>query len=110
MTAVRFMLDEHIHKGVAAGLRREGIESATVHELGRRTASDASHLEFGRQAGWVLVTFDGRLVGLATAMPEHAGVVLGRDQVHSVGQLVRSLAAIAAAQTMESFRSRVPYL
>jgi uncharacterized protein with PIN domain len=110
MTAVRFMLDEHLPKDVAAALRRMGIQSYTVHELGRRTASDESHLEFGVLEGWVLVTFDRRLLGIASAMGTHSGVVVGMDQAFSIGGLVRGLQAIAKAESMESMRDYVAYL
>ena len=110
MTAVRFMLDEHLPKDVASALRRIGTESHTVHELGRRTASDESNLEFCLLEGWVLVTFDRKITGIAFAMEAHAGIVVGMDQVFSIGELIRRLQAIADVESTESMQNYVIYL
>ena len=104
------MLDEHIAGTVAAGLRRAGIEAATVGELGRRTAADNEHLEFAREHGWIFVTHDRRVPRQARELGSHAGVVLGRDQRFRAGELVRVLRAIAERETMESMFNQVLYL
>jgi predicted nuclease of predicted toxin-antitoxin system len=104
------MLDEHVSGAIAAGLRRAGIEAATVSELGRRTQTDADHLSYAREQGWVFFTNDRRVPAQARALGGHAGVVVGRDQEFRIGEIVRLLSDIANGNTLESLRSRVLYL
>jgi len=110
VTAVRFLLDEHISGAIASGLRRAGIEAATVPELGRRTRTDTDHLSYAREHGWVFFTSDRRVPAQARALGRHAGVVVGRDQEFRIGEVVRLLADIAERNTMESLASQVVYL
>jgi hypothetical protein len=104
------MLDEHVSGAIAAGLRRVGIEAATVAELGRRTMDDLDHLVYARDHGWVFFTNDRRVPPQARMLGDHAVVVVGRDQALRIGEIVRLLSDIAQQQTMESIRSQVVYL
>jgi uncharacterized protein with PIN domain len=109
MTGVRFLLDEHLGRALASGLQRRGIEAATVHDVGRRSASDESHLLWARENGWVLATGDQDFVRLAAVHLDHAGIAFYPNR-RSIGTLVRRLSELAAAETMESMRGRVEYI
>ena len=110
MTAVRYLLDEHIVTATAEGLRRVGVEALTVHEAERRTDSDESHLEWARNSGWIIVTHDGPFAGLAHRTPEHAGLVYCPDNKYRLGLLIQRLASLARTETLEGMRNRVYYL
>jgi len=110
MTAVRFMLDEHMDRAVALGLRRRELEARTVHELGRRSAEDEDHLRWAYEHGWVIVSGDEDFLRLVDATDTHAGLVYYRRNRFPLGLLVRSLEALGASETMESMAGRVRYL
>ena len=58
---VRFHLDEHIPLGVAAGLRRRGIDVTCAAEIGLLGVGDKEQLSFATQSGGALVTQDAGL-------------------------------------------------
>ncbi len=45
MEQISFYLDEHIHRAVAEGLRRRGVNVLTVQEAGRAALSDSEQFE-----------------------------------------------------------------
>jgi predicted nuclease of predicted toxin-antitoxin system len=110
MTAVRFMLDEHIDRAVASGLRRRGVAAQTVHEIGRRGVGDEEHLRWAFAQGWVIVSGDEDFLRLVRGAPNHAGLVYYQRTRFRIGSLVRRLHAIATAETLESMSQRVVYL
>jgi predicted nuclease of predicted toxin-antitoxin system len=109
VTAARFVLDEHIHRQVQAQLRRRGIEARTVHELGRRGASDEEHVRWAAREGWVVVTGDKDFLRIARTEP-HAGILFIARGRANIGFLVRTLTAAFEAETMESLAGHVKYL
>ena len=44
--SIRFHLDEHVHPGIAVGLRSRGIETTTTADSELSGADDAIHLAF----------------------------------------------------------------
>jgi hypothetical protein len=46
MAALAFFLDEDVHEGLAAALRRKGIDTVNAHECGRKAAKAAEQLAF----------------------------------------------------------------
>jgi len=110
MTAVRFMLDEHMDRAVASGLRLRGVAAQTVHELGRRGAEDIDHLRWAHAQSWVMVSGDEDFLRLVDRITGHAGLVHYRRTQFTVGLLVRRLAAVAGVETLESMSGRVVFL
>jgi hypothetical protein len=57
------ILDEHVPRAIADGLRRRGIDASTTVEAGLRSAMNEAHLAYARTQGRVMVTCDrlGRL-------------------------------------------------
>lgn len=109
MTAVRFLLDEHVDKAVAEGLRRRGIDARTVHELGRRGLPDESHVDWAWANGWVIVTGDRDYLRIASRR-QHGGIVFYRRRRATIGGLVRGLERILESETLESMRDEQRYL
>ncbi len=107
---IRFLLDEHIPAAVAAGLKQKGITAAIMHELGRRGFSDAEHLQFALDEGWVLVTFDSDYLAMARKEVQHAGIVWCAERKFSIGQLIRALAFLHAMTNRDSMRNHVEFL
>jgi len=42
--AIRFYMDEHVHKAVVEGLRRRGVDVLRAQEAGLMSADDPKHL------------------------------------------------------------------
>ena len=55
---IRFHLDEQVNPEIALQLRRRGIDVTTTVEVGLRTLSDESQLNFIRQQNRVIFTHD----------------------------------------------------
>jgi predicted nuclease of predicted toxin-antitoxin system len=56
MAALRFLLDENIHPGVAGAAWEMELDVVSVHDLRRRGRSDHDQLEFAAAQDRVLVT------------------------------------------------------
>lgn len=107
---IRFLLDEHIPAAVAAGLKQKGIDTATLHELGRRGLSDAEQVRFALEEGWVLVTYDSDYLAMARKQTAHSGIVWCAERKYSIGQLVRALALLHAVINRDAMRNHVEFL
>ncbi len=107
---VRFYLDENLQTAIADQLRRRGIEVVTVSELGRLGDEDISHLERATQLGCVLCTHDTDYVELAASGIEHAGIILGQQDEHSIGDWVRFLELVHGVYDSEDMRNLVEYV
>jgi hypothetical protein len=109
VTAVRFLLDEHVYGAVASGLRRLGVEAQTVHEAGRRGLSDELHIEWARERRWVIVTGDDDYLRIGAAT-RHAGIAYYVRNEMTIGDLIRALLSIAETDTLESVVDAVRFL
>jgi predicted nuclease of predicted toxin-antitoxin system len=56
MSALRFLLDENIHPGVAEAAWELELDVVSVHDVRRRGRSDYEQLEFAAEQDRVLVT------------------------------------------------------
>jgi hypothetical protein len=110
VTALRYLLDEHVGPAVASGLQRRGVEALTVQNAGRRGESDDSHMVWAMAQGWVIVTNDRGFLAMAQGMLDHSGLVFCAQRKYDVGGMVRELEGLAHSETLESMRGRVHYL
>ena len=116
MTALRFYLDEDsMRRALVEGLRARGVDVLTALEAGMIERADAEHLAFATAAGRALVRFNvGDFARLHAAWyargTVHTGIVLAPQQRYALGDLIRRLAALAAARTSEALRNRVEFL
>src|SRR5713101_5153407 len=58
MAAVTLFIDEDVHEGLAAALRRKGIDAVNAHECERKEAKDAEQLAFAVSQQRALMTFN----------------------------------------------------
>ena len=72
---IRFHLDEHIHQGIAVGLRSRGIDVTTPVDANLLGADDAEHIAFALQDDRVIVTHDDDYLALHTEGVPSAGIV-----------------------------------
>lgn len=109
---MKLLLDEMYEPGVSEGLRRLGVDAASIHDPGLeelRGAPDADVLAAASAAGRALVTENVRdfrrlELSLASSETSHSGLVyttnrrFPRGQPATSGRLVASLAALASAR------------
>jgi predicted nuclease of predicted toxin-antitoxin system len=107
---VRFHLDEHIPFGVAAGLRRRGVDVSCAAEVSLVAVSDEEQLSFAGRAGRVLVTQDADFLRIHQTGVSHAGIAYCRQGSRTVGEMLRGLVLIHDLLKAEEIQGRVEYL
>jgi hypothetical protein len=110
MAAIRFYLDENVPVAIAEQLKRRHIDVFTVRDLGELGDDDESHLSRATAMGCVLCTHDADFVVLATSGVEHAGIVFGQQEKHTIGDWVRVLSRLHATYQAEDFLNRFQFL
>ena len=116
MTALRFYLDEDsMRRALVEGLRARGVDVLTALEAGMIERGDDEHLAFATAEGRALLSFNvGDFARLHAAWlargAVHAGIVLAPQQRYPLGELIRRLAALAAARSAEDLQNRVEFL
>jgi predicted nuclease of predicted toxin-antitoxin system len=103
--SLTFFLDEDISYRVAEGLRQRGIDTVSVHEVGRanQALTDEEQLRFAADQGRVLVTYNRadyqaldsqwRLTGQV-----HAGIVWCNERSiprRAMGDLIRAIETLS---------------
>lgn len=58
MAKPKLFLDEDVHDGLGAALRREGFDALTAREAGRKQLSDQEQLEFAVSQERALLSFN----------------------------------------------------
>lgn len=107
---VRYLVDEHVPKAVATGLRKRGIDVVTVAEAGQLGAEDEDLLAFAKEESRVMVTQDQDFLRLAAeAEGDHPGVAHA-PRGRSIGELVRLLDLLAQVSDAGEMRGRVEYI
>ena len=106
---IRYYTDEHVSRAVIDGLRRRGIEVATVVEMDALGDSDEAHLARAHRDGRVLFSQDADFLRLAAAGHEHAGIVYAR-QGTAVSDLIRGLVRLARTARTGEMIGRVKFL
>ena len=109
MEQISFYLDEHIHRAVANGLQRRGVNVLTVHEAGKSGVSDRQQLSFAASEGRVMVSMDSDFLILASEGVSHAGIVYANPQ-RSVGHLIASLMLIYDVLNSADMTNHVEYV
>lgn len=107
---LRFHLDEHIPRAVAAALRRHNIDVTTTPEVGLRQADDLTHLTFAQREGRVLVTHDADFLRYHAQGIEHAGIAYCKKGSRTVGQIIGMLRLMHEILTTEEMKNTVEYL
>jgi predicted nuclease of predicted toxin-antitoxin system len=107
---IRFHLDEHISLGVAAGLRRRGIDVTCAADVNMAAATDEQQLAFATAEGRVLVTHDADFLRLHRAGAAHAGIAYARQGSLTIGETIRRLVLIHDLLKPEEMRERVEFV
>jgi hypothetical protein len=110
MAAIRFYLDENVPVAIADQLRRRNIEAFTVRDLGELGDADENHLSRATSMGCVLCTHDADFVVIAKDGVEHAGIVFGQQEKHTIGHWVLILSRLHATYQAEDFCNRFQFL
>jgi predicted nuclease of predicted toxin-antitoxin system len=105
---MRFLLDEDLSQRVAEGLRVRGVDTISVHEVGRgnRRIPDEQQLVFATDQSRVLVTYnradfqalDAEFRRTGRPHP-HAGILWYSERIiprRAFGELIRAIEAVAA--------------
>ncbi len=108
--AIRFHLDEHIHPGVAVGLRAHRIEVTTTADAGLLAATDEKHLIFAHHEQRVLVTHDRDFLRHHSADAEHSGIAYCHRDKYAVGELLKMLLLLHACENSEDMLGKVEFL
>ncbi|MFB2936388.1 DUF5615 family PIN-like protein [Aerosakkonemataceae cyanobacterium BLCC-F154] len=107
---IRFHLDEQVDPEIAHQLRRRGIDVTTTVEVGLRTQSDESQLQFICQEKRVIVTHDEDFLAIGSSTSEHPGIAYCKQRTRSIGQIIESLVLIYEVYTPEEMIGRVEFL
>lgn len=107
---IRFHLDEHIHQGIAVGLRARGIDVTTPVDANLLGAGDAEHMAFALQDNRVVVTHDDDYLALHAEGVSSAGIAYCHRLKYSVGGLLQALLLVHACYTAEEMLNRVEHL
>ena len=107
---IKFHLDEHVHPGVANGLRQRQIDVTTTPEAGLLGAEDPAHIAFALAQGRVIVTHDDDFLILHNQGISHAGIAYCHQHRRSIGYMVRVLTALSSRATPEEMVNRLEFL
>lgn len=108
--AVTLYLDENLTPRIARQLAKRGIDIVSVRDMGKLGDNDANHLTAATEQGRVLVTTDVDFLRMASEGIEHAGIIFGAQQDHSLGDWVKALELICFVYTAEEMYNHVEYL
>ncbi len=116
MTAVGFYFDDNIGWiRLVAALRLAGVNCTTSRESGTEGLPDEQHIESAGARGYVVATQDvkdfaaihGRMLSNGVT---HHGIVIVKQEHHSLGDLAARLLRIVAELSAEEFENRIEYL
>lgn len=107
---VSLYLDENLSPKIAEQLRLRGVDAICVRELGLLGVEDVNHLERATKSGRVLVKTDVDFLRLAAEGIEHAGIIFGIQQNHTIGDWVKNLELICFIYSPGEMENHVEYL
>jgi len=108
--AIRFHLDEHIHPGIAIGLRAHSIDVTTTAEADLLAADDEKHLIYAHSEQRVLVTHDRDFLRHHLANRDHSGIAYCHREKYAVGDLLQMLLLLHACESSEEMLGKVEFL
>jgi hypothetical protein len=109
-SAIRLYFDESLEVEVAEQMRRRGIDTVTVRDLGRLGDKDINHLRRASETGRILCTYDTDFLRLAAEGIEHSGIVFGFHDRTTYGDWVRGLELIYGVMTADDMKNHIEYL
>ena len=113
MAAISLFLDEDVHEGLAAALRRQGIDAVNAHECGRKEEKDAEQLAFAVSQQRALMTFN--ITDFEALADEyfwqgkpHFGIIVSPQR--SFRETFRRLVLLTSKFTREPLANQLIYL
>ena len=103
---IRFYLDENLSPEIVTQLRVHGIDTIR----GSLGAEDPVHLQRATAMGRVVCTGDDDFIKLAAQGIQHAGIILGEQDDHSIGDWVKYLRLVHVVQSAEELRNTINYV
>lgn len=116
MSQIRLYLDEDvIQRGLVEALQNSGMDVITTSEANKLGEADEEQLIWATEQGRVIYSFNMgdfcRLHSIFMAQGrEHAGIVLARQQRHSIGEQLRGLLNLIATNSAEEMRNQLEFL
>ncbi|MBZ0281840.1 MAG: DUF5615 family PIN-like protein [Anaerolineae bacterium] len=107
---IRFYLDENVQLAIAEQLIRRGIDVVTVRDLGLLGDEDINHLARATRLEWVLCTHDVDYIELASSGVQHAGIVIGKQYKHSIGDWVSFLELVHGVYESDEMQNVIEYV
>ena len=107
---IRFHLDEHVDRAIAAALHSYGCDVTTTIKAGLRTLDDNAQMEYVRAERRVIVTHDADFLRLAERFKDHPGIAYCHQGARSTGEIIRALILIYEVMTPEDMTGQVEYL
>jgi predicted nuclease of predicted toxin-antitoxin system len=105
---VRFYADEQFPYRIVEVLRELGHDILTVQAADNRGLSDEEVLAFAIQENRAILTFNRRhFIRLHNQQPNHAGIIVCKDDPDREGIALRIKAAIASIETLNGMLIRV---
>jgi predicted nuclease of predicted toxin-antitoxin system len=101
----RLYLDENLSPKIAEQLKLRGVDAVCVRDLGKLGDSDRA-----TTLGRVLVTSDVDFLRLAADGADHAGIVFGVLDNHTLGDWVKKLELICFVYSPEEFLNHIEYI
>jgi uncharacterized protein with PIN domain len=109
LSSVRYYVDEHVGIAIVHGLRRRGVDVATVSQAGLRGRNDEAQLAFALKEGRVTFTQDRDFLRHAASGIPHAGVVYAPQGV-AIGTIISGLLLIYNVLSAEEMVENVEYI
>ena len=104
-----------MNRAFVRGLRARNIDVITALEAGMIEQPDAAHLDYATEQDMVLYSFNvGDYYRLhtqyLTERKSHAGIIVCRQQVYSVGEQLRRLLKLIATKSAEEMQDQIEFL
>ena len=109
-TSIHLYIDENLSPEIANQLRLRGVDAISVRDLDLVGDSDQNHLVRALEMGRVLVTSDADFLVMSATQIEHAGIIFGKQEDHSLGDWVKGLELICFVYDAEDMKNHVEFL
>jgi hypothetical protein len=109
-SSLSLYIDENLNPELAIQLRLRGVDAVSVRDLGLLGDTDKNHLRRAIALGRVLVTTDTDSLTMASTGIEHAGIIFGVQEDHSIGDWVKELELICFVYEPEDMKNRVEFI
>lgn len=112
--AVRIYTNESVHVGVAAGLKRRGVDAFSALDVGNLGLTDEAQLDYAVAEHASIFTHDADFLRLAQVWAEkqktHWGIIYVHQDKLGVGDCIRRLKEIADVLELDDVKNHIEFL